>query len=462
MRLTTSLLPHQQAAVEKLLPLRIGALYMEMGTGKTRTALEMIQRRLEAGKLDRVLWLCPCSVRGNLRRELRKHCEGDMSMIHIHGIESLSGSVRLAGEMLALVETGVTMLVVDESNLVKNHAALRTRRITAVAERCRYRLLLNGTPVTRNETDLYSQWYLLDWRVLGYRSYYTFAANHIQYDDRIPGKIVRTLHTDYLSAKIAPYSFEARKEDCMTLPKKHYHTFGCYLTDEQEEHYDEAVDDMLLKVDELQPETIYRMFAALQLIISGNWVQDVRGHLQHTPMFEQPEDNPRVQALLDALQQYVGAEKSVIFCKYTQEILTLQSVLERVYGPGSTALFYGGVTKPQREASLARFTGDAQFLLANKTCAGYGLNLQFCRNIVYYSNDWDYGTRAQSEDRVHRLGQTREPQLIDLYARFTLDERILSCLRKKESLADEFKSSIREKHDLKAWLKGGTHGETLS
>lgn len=43
--LKTGLFPHQARAVEKLLPIKVGALYMEMGTGKTRTTLEMIKRR---------------------------------------------------------------------------------------------------------------------------------------------------------------------------------------------------------------------------------------------------------------------------------------------------------------------------------------------------------------------------------------------------------------------------------
>ena len=81
--------------MEKLLPIKVGALYMEMGTGKTRTALEMIKRRQESGKIDRVLWLCPCSVKTSLRADIKKHAEGALSFIAIHGIESLSSSVSL-------------------------------------------------------------------------------------------------------------------------------------------------------------------------------------------------------------------------------------------------------------------------------------------------------------------------------------------------------------------------------
>jgi superfamily II DNA or RNA helicase len=63
MNLTTSLLPHQEEAYNKLKSIRVGALFMEQGVGKTRTALELARKRLIAGRADVVLWLCPCSVK---------------------------------------------------------------------------------------------------------------------------------------------------------------------------------------------------------------------------------------------------------------------------------------------------------------------------------------------------------------------------------------------------------------
>jgi len=46
---TTDLYPHQVPAVEKILPVRVGALFMDMGTGKTRCAIELAARRQERG-----------------------------------------------------------------------------------------------------------------------------------------------------------------------------------------------------------------------------------------------------------------------------------------------------------------------------------------------------------------------------------------------------------------------------
>lgn len=142
-------------------------------------------------------------------------------------------------------------------------------------------------------------------------------------------------------------------------------------------------------------------------------------------------------------------EKAIIFCKYTHEIKTITKLINEEYGEGTAIEFYGGLNQKKRQENLKRFENGSQFLVANKTCAGYGLNLQFCNYVIYYSNDWDYATRTQSEDRVHRMGQTRNVHYIDICADYTLDVRILDCLERKEDLVDSFKSELENKKDNK-------------
>ena len=57
----TDLMSHQRAAVAKVLPSRIGGLLMEMGTGKTRVAIELA--KLRAHKISRVVIFCPVSLK---------------------------------------------------------------------------------------------------------------------------------------------------------------------------------------------------------------------------------------------------------------------------------------------------------------------------------------------------------------------------------------------------------------
>ena len=464
MRLLTSLFSYQQAAVEKLLHVKVGALYMEMGTGKTRTALELIQRRLETGKVSQVLWLCPYSVQRDLPELLSEHIDTTEN-IRIAGIESLSSSLRLYGELLQYVKTSSTFLIVDESLLVKNPFAYRTMHIVEISKHCAYKLILNGTPISRNEADLFSQWYVLDWRILGYQSYYSFSANHLEMDSDYPGKVRRILNTDYLARKIAPYTYECSKASVLELPPKQYYTKSFWLTDEQQIHYDEIGQILINQMDERKPATVYRLFGAMQAITSGFGValNDTRTH-NTLFRFLPPEDNPRLIALNELLNE-IGNEQAVIYCHYTQEIEDILAIL------GSKALpFYGEMKQSSRQENKTAFKeGYAQYLVANKSCAQFGLNLQFCHNEVFYNNDWDWGTRAQAEDRLHRAGQTHPVKIYDIFAERTIDVTIQKCLCRKERMSDIFKEVVRSHNSTKDFIKaallgqleGGKNGEDI-
>lgn len=457
MILKTELYDHQKKAVEKLSRIKVGALYMEMGTGKTRTALELIAARYNAGKVNHILWLCPCSVKRTIEREIEKHA-GSIKNLTICGIETLSSSIRARVELYKLVRENKVFLIVDESNLVKNHKAKRTRAVMDIADDCEYKLILNGTPISRNEADLFSQWLILDWRILGYRSFWSFAHNHIKWDDNVRGKIRDTVNVDYIVRKIAPYSYQIKKNECLDLPKKTYGTAYYELSEEQLDHYHYCAHELLFDVDELEPHTIYRMFTGLQNIISGIAINLKSDKFGNDLFFNEPLKNPRVQTLLEVISRI--DEKVIIFCKYTHEINDLVDVLNAEYGDGSAVKFNGEVSQKERQENIKKFEKSARFFVANKMTAGYGLNLQFCNYIIYYSNDWDYATRGQSEDRVHRIGQENNVHIIDIIAENTLDERILSCLFRKERLVDAFKNwidKLKDKKDIKvmeAWIDG--------
>lgn len=438
MKFKTELLDYQKEAVKKLEKITVGALYMEMGTGKTRTALELIKQRFDKNKVDKVLWLCPCSVKENLRIDLEKHIDEGVDKIEIHGIESLSSSVALNSYLLNLVENNRIYLIVDESNLVKNPEAIRTRNIIRLSQKCKYKLILNGTPITRNIADLFSQWYILDWRILGYRSYWSFQSNHLVLEEHT-NRVIKTLNVDYLTAKIEPYTFQVKKEDCIKLPAKVYRDYGFDLTKNQFEEYNEAAEKLLFEVDEMQPETIYRLFSGLQAVIAGYSIAGYNETLLRYQMFRNPEDNPRIQALLEVIQK---DRKTIIYCKYTDEINWISSILNEKFGRDSAVPFFGEMNLKKRNKSLKKFADESTFLVANKSCAGYGLNLQFCDYVIYYNNDFDLGTRLQSEDRVHRLGQTNQVEYVDIYANDTLDVFILKCLSGKENLLDVFKRDL--------------------
>lgn len=465
MKLKTELYAYQQQAADKLSHLKVGALFMEMGTGKTRTALELIDRRLSAGKINHVLWLCPCSCKKNLLEDLSKHADIEPGLIDICGIETLSSSYKANATLLNLVKQTNCFLIVDESLLCKSPHALRSEAVKRLAECCRYKLILNGTPISRNYADLFEQFYILDWRILGYRSYWSFAANHLEMDDKYKHKIRRVLNTDFLTDKIAPFTVEIKKEDVLKLPPKDYEYFDFELTPEQQDHYEAVKSDFLSEAllcgnNEFDDSVIiYRTFNALQQVTSGNQIlTPARQAMRNCPFFESILDNPRIQCLSDILESISNGEKAVIWCKFKHEIDDIQALLQS--RGKSVAICDGNLTHKKRQAEIDRFQGSAQFLLANKSCAGIGLNLQFCHNAIFYNNDWDWATRQQAEDRMHRIGQTNPVRIIDIAAFSKIDSRILSCISRKESMSTQFKEKLHSKNkkSLFDWIDGKEDG----
>lgn len=450
MILKTRLYEYQSKAVDKLSKLKVGALYMEQGTGKTRTALEIIKNKMSKGKVEVVLWLCPCSVKNNLKEDIIKHT-GELpteNNIIIRGIESLSSSDKLYLQLSELVKNYKVYLIVDESNLVKNKMAIRTERIISISSFCKYKMILNGTPISKNEADLFAQWYILDWRILGYKSFYSFAANHLEYKTvKLPSgreittdQIIRVLNVDYLTEKIAPYMYQIKKDEVLKeLKPKQYHMRYFFLDDLQEEEYYETKELFLFNVVDWRSETIFKLFSALQHITSGKRVLSAPEKRMRTENMYTWENNPRIQCLKRTLED-IGEDKCIIFAKYQDEINDIALLLQSENK--SYIEFTGKISQKKRQENREKFKNDVQFMLANKQCGAYGLNLQFCHNIIFYSNDFDLATRLQAEDRVHRIGQEKTVNIYDICCEYTIDVFIANCLQNKSNLLDSFKKQI--------------------
>lgn len=445
----TELLKHQLRPVEKFNRLKVGALYMPMGTGKTRTMLEIIKNKLDRGKFEKVIWLCPCSAKENINRDLKKHIKNGLDIFLIAGIESLSGSIRLNSFLLEYVKKYKCMLVVDESLKIKNIRAIRSTNIIRLGGYCEYKFILNGTPISRDEKDIFGQWYFLDWRILGYKSEHTFNRNHVLEVDGRNGKYFKMVNVDYITRKISPYTYQVKKEEAITLPNKIYKDVYFDLDVIHYEKYIEIAEYLISLMDNNEPNTVYRLFSHLLNVTSGYayTIDDENNKTYKYSFYEKPMDNPRIICLLNQLDIIGENKKVIIFCEFISEIDSIVEVLTDKYGAGQVVRYDGTVSQKQRNINEELFKNKARFFIANKDCAGYSLNLQFCDTVIYYNNDWDQGTRSQSEDRVHRIGQTNEVQYINIIASDTIENKVIDCLKNKTDLVKWFRESIDKNKD---------------
>lgn len=463
----TSLMPHQQAAVDKVRPTRVGALFMEMGTGKSRTAIELAH--LRARKIDKVIWYCPVSLKETVRHEIIKHTDcTDVYVFddkttaenvpavrwYIIGIESMSSSNRVVAAANALT-TDRTMVILDESSYIKGHRALRTQRVTMISARAKYRLILTGTPLSQGVVDLFAQMRFLSPKILGYNSFYSFAANHLEYSDKYPDMIVRAHNLGYLAAKIQPYVYQVTKNECLDLPDKLYSYRGFPMTGEQKSLYErvkaEVMDELLeydldYYLDQYRASVaIFRMFSALQQITCGflNW----RGERYDLP-------NPRPTVLTDLLYSLPEDEKALIFCKYQYDVDSIRQAITTEFGAETLASFDGRDNVRRRNAQVELFRGKARFLVVTQSTGGHGFNFQdIARYAVFYNNSFKYSERLQAEDRLHRIGQTSKVTYIDIYCQCGIEDRIAHAMERKENAVDQFKAEVDKVKDKKGSIK---------
>lgn len=443
-------MPQQVEGAAKLLPARVGGLFMEMGTGKSRTAIELARLRQE--KIDRVVWFCPVSLKETIRQEILKHTDclpDDVNVFdgatddsnlphafwHVVGIESLGGSNRVTLAVNALVDER-TLCIVDESQYIKGHRAKRTERLTLICARARYRLILTGTPLSQGVVDLFAQMRFLSPKILGYSSFYSFAANHLEYSEKFKGMIVRAHNTAYLAAKIKPYVYQVTKAECLSLPAKLYETRWCRMTDEQQDAY-QAAKDEFLQIEEFDSITIFRLFTALQQITCGFWNRRTEAGIQH---LEFP--HRRLDTLLSTIEQIPLGDKVVIWAKYRRDIEGIAAALVDAYGPSSVARFFGDLSEAQRGAEVARFRAETRFMVATQSAGGVGQTWNEAHTAIFYNNGFKYSERLQAEDRFHRIGQKEKCLYIDIRCAKSIDDRIANALASKGSVVDDFKREV--------------------
>jgi hypothetical protein len=451
---TTRLYSHQQRAVDKLRDLRVGALFMAMGTGKTRTAIELVHRRRQ--RIRNVVWFCPVSLKETIAYEIDKHTDTPPNQIYIFddtttmrtlprafwyivGLESISGSDRVTLTAHNLIDAD-SFVIVDESSYIKGHNSLRTQRVTRMGHKARYRLILTGTPVSQGVVDLFAQMRFLDPAILGYNSFYSFEANHLEYSEKYPGLVVRSHNEAWLAAKMQPYVYQVTKEECLDLPDKLFDTRYYRMTSEQRDLYEQAKYDILFSLpdEDIDSYVIFQLFTALQQIVSGFWQQG-------ETLWEVP--HYRLEHLVQALEDLPDGKKVVIWCKYRYSVRAIADRLREDYGEDAVALFYGDLNEHARNQELARWRAEARFLVATMATGGYGLDLTAAHYSIFYENDFKYSLRLQSEDRIHRIGQDKHPTYIDLVCRQSIDERIQDALATKGNAADAFRREVERVKD---------------
>lgn len=385
----TSLLDNQINAIAKLGKYKVGALFMEPGTGKTRTACELIK----SVDYDYLLWLTPFQTKDNLQNELAL-C--GILNADIVGIETLSSSSRTYLQLYQNIEKSkCPFLVVDESLKIKNWTAKRTKRIVELGKLAEYKIILNGTPVSRNLLDLWSQMEFLSPKILnmGIAEYKNTFCEWIRIRKRYSNKqftreyIVKYHNVDYLYSLIKHYIYECNLK--LNIGTQ-YHTLNYQIDDDIKKEY------YKIKEEYLDDEKL--------LMMNNNIFIELTQKMQH------------------------------LYCNSSEKLMLVKELL-KINNPEKTIIFTKFISS---QDWLQKLNSKATILSYSKH--SYGLNLQKYNVCIFYDKTWDYAQRLQSERRIYRTGQQEQCIYYDLTGDVGLERMIDANINKKLHLLEYFKS----------------------
>lgn len=493
----TKPMAHQKEGLRRMEGKRNFALFMEMGTGKTWTALADAERAYAAGKIDAVLVVAPKGVHINwVEREIPEHMEGEIIARYWTKTGGKAGRKHLEEIFTPRAEGGVVplrvfainidaintkdgytfaerflratraIMIVDESSRIKNPDAKRTDRVVALGRLATARRILTGTPITNRPTDVFMQMEFLRSGMLGTTSYRAFVAeytelmsndhplmrNMIQSNPRaafaqVPRKdemgrpIYKNL--DKLQALLEPHSYRVLKSECLDLPEKIYRTQHFELTPAQLKVYQHLERQSRIVLEDGTISAVNRLaaLAKLQQVTSGYVVVPVPG--QEPEMRFVGEANPRLEALMELVEDFEDDAQCIVWARFRPEV---EAIVARLKAAGKVVVeYHGGVDEVGRKAAINAFQHErtAQFFVGTQQAGGIGLTLTAAEQMIYYSNSFDLELRLQSEDRAHRIGQRKNVVYTDLAAVGTIDRIIARALQRKKDVAAEVLGDLK-------------------
>ena len=418
------------------------ALLWEMGTGKTRSAVEVYEIKKQLGYVNRAIVLCPLSMVNKWINEIGKWSTGLAYPIRGTKEEKAKTLTEDWEWLVTTYETFVRMkddilknvdekwfAVLDETTKIKNPHAKRSKACHELGRKTIHKLILTGTPVTQHAYDVFSQFLFLD-------AGETFGVNYDRFIETYFWRtgyrlIAKAGAPKDISDKMFGKATRFMKKECIDIPDKLYDQRILELPLINKKKYDEMVKWCITQIEGSENVTapvILTQLLRLSQITSG-FVKDVTGR---EVAFE---ENPKNDALQDILESSNG-NKIIVWARFQHDIEQILALCKKM-GIGAVSL-YGKDNEQQRWNNIKKFqeADNVKVLAGTAGTGGHGIDLVAANTVVYFSNSYSLEQRLQSEDRSHRAGQVNQVQYIDLLCDHTIDLSIYKTLRSKKNIAD--------------------------
>lgn len=459
--------PFQKVGHDFLLNAGRCLLCDEMGLGKTVQVISTFKSLKEAGKVKKLLVLCPSSVKGQWRKDIHKFTdfiplvvegtpkarkeqykqEYDIIIMtydtYLSDFTPKKATKKNPNPKPALSVPKVDMLACDECQRLVKIKNKTTQALHILKEKIKleYIYLMTGTPLINKVEDLWSLMYFVDPELVG--EFWQFRARYceIEYEEikmldpkkkkegkfekvtrKIP-HVVGYKNLEELRYKMEPvYIRREKKEVAKDLPEKIPYTLEVDLTKNQRDLYNTLRDDFL---NRFMTEDV-TMSNALVWFIRAKQICDT-AELVEPSM----KDSSKMDELKVLLEDLIVKDnhKVVLFSQYKQ----MTDIFIREFSDYNPLYIHGGVKSEDRELLIDAFQEDPKHKLFVITlrAGGIGITLTASDVCILYDKWFSPAANNQAIDRIHRIGQTKNVSVIDFICKNTLEERIEVILERK-------------------------------
>lgn len=436
-----SSLPHQEAGVQFLSSRKRAALFDEQGLGKTKQLIDAVIECIRRGDVQGAVVICPNGLKATWRDEIAKHAPMSKSVILGAGraarrraLGDLRGAFYIVNYeavpresvvLSALLKFKRFALVLDESHRIKNPEAAITRAIHGLRHLSARRYILTGTPVANRPNDLWSQVFFLD-------DGHALGKSVDEFHSRFGGTPGGYTNLDELAGKISSLGLRRTKEKNLRLPEKTFNRISTPFTPRQAALYESMRKNTHAWVRNLSSQQVMQQTDGI-LTKLLRLVQIASNPKLVDPQYnEVPSKFLELDRLLDDRLSAKGA-KVIIWTSFVPNI----DVLCRRYSRYGVVAIHGEVQAASRETAVRQFRTNpgVRLLVANPAAAREGLTLIEARTAIYLDRSFNLVDYLQSQDRIHRIGQTKECEIILLISPNSIDEYLDFIIEQKTRVA---------------------------
>lgn len=445
------LYPYQAEGVLRFLERGRLLLADDMGLGKTVQAIAACHALYRAQKVRRGLLIVPASLRPQWLREWALFSDAPAGVLD--GPPSLRRAIYaqlregfligsyalLRSDLAHLQRWDPEVVILDEAQRIKNAPTQTARAAKALS--APWRLALTGTPLENRLEELASIMEWIDPRALEPR--WRLGPLHTLSAPR--GGLIGARGLDTLRRRLLPSVVRRTRTGVLgQLPAREDHLVSVPMTDRQRRRHDSLTPKIaaLLQLAErralTQAERIKLIsYMTTQRVLANGLAQadfeaiwSAIAPREPTLELLQELESPKLIALRGVLAQLVlqQGRRVVVFSQWRRMLSLAEWALRPLLEEAGlrSAFFTGGEGQRRRTRNVVEFHDEPDLrVLYTSDAGGVGLNLQRAADCcVNVEPPWNPAVLEQRIARIHRLGQTRPVDVINLVAPGSIEDRI--------------------------------------